>query len=162
MRPQITRKGASGFRPKRPSRTPACSASVAAGGVVLAEILQVLVRLHGRLLGGVVRLVARQRVGGAAEELADVAAEDGHHPDGRDGDEGDDDQVFAHALPGLRAEKRAEEAAHRRLLGGRGGAARVVQKSLQTFRPATHRSVIRGGGAKKKLFFFLRGGGLAP
>src|SRR5205823_1047613 len=61
--------------------------SVAAGGGVLAERLEVLGRLDVRLHGGVVRLVAGEAVGGAGEQLADVAAEDGDHADGRDGDQ---------------------------------------------------------------------------
>src|SRR5207237_3365871 len=52
--------------------------------VVLTEILEVFARLHGGLPGGIRRLVARQAVGGAAEQLADVAPEHGHHSDGGD------------------------------------------------------------------------------
>src|SRR5207253_1640112 len=52
----------------------------------------------------------------ATEQLADVPPEDCHHSDGGDGDERDDDQVFAQALAGLRAEQVADESAHARSL----------------------------------------------
>src|SRR5438477_1696598 len=95
---QITRKGAAGFQPGRPSWKEASARSVAAGRRVLAEGLEVLAGLHPRLDRGVAGLVAGEAVGGAGEQLADVAAEDRDHADGRNGDQGDDDQVLGHSL----------------------------------------------------------------
>src|SRR5439155_24366389 len=114
--PQITRKGGPGLRLYRPQkqslrrlRRPRL---VSGRRVVLPESLQVFARLYGGFAGRIRRLVARQAVGGAAEQLADVAAENRHDVDGCDADQLEPDQVLAEPLTGLGTEKTADELAH--------------------------------------------------
>src|ERR1700693_2260212 len=114
MGPQITRKDGANLPRLRRFRARPSLLSVARRRVVLPESLEVFVRLHGGLAGGVARLVARQAVGGAGEELADVAPAHGHHPAGGDGHQADDDQVLAQPLTRFQAREPANEGSHRR------------------------------------------------